>query len=150
MSMQCGWWYFCRIYWRFSLIETYFPFLLMIEHLLPFWNNWFRKFIQIRLSVLHYFKCLFDFNLMEKLLNLLNMFLIWQNKRIQGLLEKCTLDHEARMEILHNELRERALLDSRWRQIQEELSQSVCANDRSHLLYNVCKLDANMVATFYF
>lgn len=78
------------------------------------------------------------------------MFLLWQNKRVQGLLEKCTLDHEARMEILHNELRERALSDARWRQIQEELSQSVCAIDRSHLLYNVCKLDANMVATCSF
>ncbi|KAF7811742.1 exocyst complex component SEC5A-like isoform X1 [Senna tora] len=47
-----------------------------------------------------------------------------QNQRIRGLLEKCTLDHEARMETLHNELRERALSDARWRQIQEELNQS--------------------------
>ncbi|KAJ7969694.1 Exocyst complex component SEC5 [Quillaja saponaria] len=47
-----------------------------------------------------------------------------QNHRIQGLLEKCTLDHEARMETLHNEMRERALSDARWKQIQQELSQS--------------------------
>lgn len=31
------------------------------------------------------------------------------------------------MENLHNELREKALSDARWRQIQEELSESVGA-----------------------
>ena len=60
-----------------------------------------------------------------------------QNQRIRGLLEKCTLDHEARMENLKNELRERALSDARWRQIQEELSESVCAN---HSLLLCCYL----------
>ncbi|KAG4910684.1 hypothetical protein JHK87_056800 [Glycine soja] len=48
-----------------------------------------------------------------------------QNQRIRGLLEKCTLDHAARMENLHNELRERALSDVRWRQIQEDMDESV-------------------------
>ncbi|ESW15636.1 hypothetical protein PHAVU_007G088900 [Phaseolus vulgaris] len=43
-----------------------------------------------------------------------------QNQRIRGLLEKCTLDHEIRMENLHNDLRDRALSDARWRQIQDE------------------------------
>ncbi|OIW06565.1 hypothetical protein TanjilG_03959 [Lupinus angustifolius] len=52
-----------------------------------------------------------------------------QNQRIRGLLERCTIDHEARMENLHNELRERALSDARWRQIQEELSESVDLNN---------------------
>ncbi|KDP42998.1 hypothetical protein JCGZ_25184 [Jatropha curcas] len=47
-----------------------------------------------------------------------------QNHRIRGLLEKCTLDHEARMEHLHNEMRERALSDARWRQIQQNVNQS--------------------------
>lgn len=47
-----------------------------------------------------------------------------QNHRIRGLFEKCTLDHEARMETLHNEIRERALSDARWRQIQQDLNQS--------------------------
>ncbi|KAK9912143.1 hypothetical protein M0R45_036016 [Rubus argutus] len=47
-----------------------------------------------------------------------------QNNRIRGLLEKCTLDHEARMETLHNVLRERALFDARWRQIQQDTNQS--------------------------
>ncbi|RXH93157.1 hypothetical protein DVH24_013733 [Malus domestica] len=51
-----------------------------------------------------------------------------QNNRIRGLLEKCTLDHEARMGTLHNELRERALSDARWRQIQEDISQSSYVN----------------------
>ncbi|CAK7346787.1 unnamed protein product [Dovyalis caffra] len=47
-----------------------------------------------------------------------------QNHRIRGLLEKCTLDHEAKMETLYNEMRERALSDARWRQIQHNLTQS--------------------------
>ncbi|KAM7253170.1 hypothetical protein ACFE04_025788 [Oxalis oulophora] len=46
------------------------------------------------------------------------------NQRIRGLLEKCTIDHEARMEALHNEMRERALSDARWRKIQQDLSHS--------------------------
>ncbi|KAG2401733.1 Exocyst complex component [Vigna angularis] len=41
------------------------------------------------------------------------------NQRIRGLLEKCTLDHETRMENLHNDLRDRALSDARWMQIQD-------------------------------
>ncbi|XP_028183076.1 exocyst complex component SEC5A-like isoform X3 [Glycine soja] len=52
-----------------------------------------------------------------------------QNQRICGLLEKCTLDHEARMENLHNELRERALSDARWRQIQEDMNESSDINN---------------------
>ncbi|KAK7279725.1 hypothetical protein RJT34_24782 [Clitoria ternatea] len=47
-----------------------------------------------------------------------------QNQRIRGLLEKCTLDHEARMENLQNELREKALSDARWMQVHEEPSES--------------------------
>ncbi|KAF9687084.1 hypothetical protein SADUNF_Sadunf02G0057000 [Salix dunnii] len=47
-----------------------------------------------------------------------------QNHRIRGLLEKCTLDHEARMETLHNEMRERAISDAKWTQIQQNLNQS--------------------------
>uniref|UniRef100_A0A2P2KS27 Exocyst complex component SEC5 n=1 Tax=Rhizophora mucronata TaxID=61149 RepID=A0A2P2KS27_RHIMU len=46
-----------------------------------------------------------------------------QNHRIRGLLEQCTLDHEARMESLNNEMRERALSDTRWKQIQQNLNQ---------------------------
>lgn len=48
-----------------------------------------------------------------------------QNNRIRGLLEKCTSDYEARMETLHNQLREKAISDARWKQIQQELSQTV-------------------------
>ncbi|KAJ7973928.1 Exocyst complex component SEC5 [Quillaja saponaria] len=48
-----------------------------------------------------------------------------QKNRIRGLLEKCTLDHEARMDTLQNEMRERALSDARWRQIQQQLCQSL-------------------------
>ncbi|KAL9679768.1 hypothetical protein QQ045_017635 [Rhodiola kirilowii] len=45
-------------------------------------------------------------------------YLNTQNHRIRGLLEKCSLDHEARMETLQNEIRERALSDAKWRKIQ--------------------------------
>ncbi|XWS21776.1 hypothetical protein CRYUN_Cryun30bG0083800 [Craigia yunnanensis] len=51
-----------------------------------------------------------------------------QNHRIRGLLEKCTSDHEAQMETLHNVIRERALSDAKWLQIQQNLSQFSDAN----------------------
>jgi len=63
---------------------------------------------------------------------------LWQNHRIRGLLEKCTLDQEARMETLHNEMRERAFSDAKWRQIQQNVNQSVRA------------IIANYSATFMF
>ncbi|KAG8660597.1 hypothetical protein MANES_02G178800v8 [Manihot esculenta] len=47
-----------------------------------------------------------------------------QNNRIRGLLEKCTLDHEARIETLHIQMRERALSDARWSQMQQNLNPS--------------------------
>ncbi|XP_058179698.1 exocyst complex component SEC5A-like isoform X2 [Rhododendron vialii] len=47
-----------------------------------------------------------------------------QNHRIRGLLEKCTLDHEARMELLQNEICEKALSDAKWKQIQQDLNQT--------------------------
>lgn len=51
----------------------------------------------------------------------------FQNQRIRGLLEKCTIDHEIRMENLQIEMREKALSDAKWRQIQQDLNQSVSA-----------------------
>lgn len=48
-----------------------------------------------------------------------------QNSRIHGLFEKCTLDHEARMEILQNKIREKMLSDSKWRQLQLESNKSL-------------------------
>lgn len=54
------------------------------------------------------------------------MLYVYQNHRIRGLLKKCTLDHEVRMEALYNELREKALSDAKWRQIQD-LNQPVSA-----------------------
>lgn len=58
-----------------------------------------------------------------------------QNHKIRGLLEKCTLAHEARMENMQNELREKALSDAKWRQIQQDMNQSVSA--RVRLLTNL-------------
>ncbi|KAL0919365.1 hypothetical protein M5K25_011455 [Dendrobium thyrsiflorum] len=43
-----------------------------------------------------------------------------QNHRVRGLFEKCTIDYEAQMELLHNEIQERAQSDARWRQVQQE------------------------------
>ena len=39
--------------------------------------------------------------------------------------EKCTQDHEARMEILHNKIRDKVLSDSKWRQLQQDSNKSV-------------------------
>ncbi|KAI3676022.1 hypothetical protein L1987_85618 [Smallanthus sonchifolius] len=47
-----------------------------------------------------------------------------QNHRIRGLLEKCTFDHETRVENLQNELHEKALSDEKWRKIQQDLNES--------------------------
>uniref|UniRef100_A0A7N0TB02 Exocyst complex component SEC5 n=1 Tax=Kalanchoe fedtschenkoi TaxID=63787 RepID=A0A7N0TB02_KALFE len=51
-------------------------------------------------------------------------YLNTQNHRIRGLLEKCSLDHEARMETLQNEMRERALSDAKWRKIQLQANEA--------------------------
>jgi len=48
-----------------------------------------------------------------------------QNSRIHGLFEKCTQDHEARMEILHNKIRDKVLSDSKWRQLQQDSNKSL-------------------------
>ncbi|KAL3504465.1 hypothetical protein ACH5RR_034306 [Cinchona calisaya] len=55
-------------------------------------------------------------------------YLSIQNHRIRGLLERCTVDHETRMDALQNEMREKALLDAKWRQFQEDLNQSLDAD----------------------
>ena len=52
------------------------------------------------------------------------MLYICQNQRIRGLLEKCTVDHEIRMEAVQNAMHEKALSDAKWRQIQEDQSVS--------------------------
>ncbi|VAH47740.1 exocyst complex component SEC5B-like [Triticum dicoccoides] len=48
-----------------------------------------------------------------------------QNGRIHGLFEKCTVDHEVRMEILQNKIRDKVLSDSKWRQLQQESNKSL-------------------------
>ncbi|KAG8064457.1 hypothetical protein GUJ93_ZPchr0004g39462 [Zizania palustris] len=48
-----------------------------------------------------------------------------QNRRIHGLFEKCTLDHEVRMEVLQNKIREKMLSDSKWRQLQQDSNKSL-------------------------
>lgn len=55
-------------------------------------------------------------------------YLTLQNQRIRGLLEKCSLDHEARLEALQNEIHERAVADAKWKQILQGSNQSPDAN----------------------
>lgn len=54
-----------------------------------------------------------------------SIFISSQNSRIHGLFEKCTLDHEARMEVLQNKIREKILSDAKWRQLQQDSNKSV-------------------------
>ncbi|KAF2297541.1 hypothetical protein GH714_025351 [Hevea brasiliensis] len=68
-----------------------------------------------------------------------------QNRRIRGLLEKCTLDHEARMENLLMEMRERALSDARWRQIQQNINQSSAVNYSRSLDDNSLQVDSQPI-----
>lgn len=67
------------------------------------------------------------------------------------MLEKCTLDHEAQMENLHNEIREKALSDAKWRQIQQEINQSVsvkCSDGCCIYLKSIGLLTINLVFVF--
>ncbi|ONM17557.1 Exocyst complex component SEC5A [Zea mays] len=48
-----------------------------------------------------------------------------ENSRIHGLFEKCTQDHELRMEVLQNKIREKVLSDSKWRQLQQDSNKSL-------------------------
>lgn len=68
-----------------------------------------------------------------------------QNRRIRGLLEKCTVDHEMRMEAFYNDMREKALLDAKWRQIQEDLNQAVSAIVAIVMSYMNCLFPIDMV-----
>ncbi|KAK3144791.1 hypothetical protein QOZ80_4AG0317910 [Eleusine coracana subsp. coracana] len=52
-------------------------------------------------------------------------YLSIQNSRIHGLFEKCTLDHEARMKVLQNKIREKIISDSKWRQLQQDSNKSL-------------------------
>jgi exocyst complex component 2 len=55
------------------------------------------------------------------------------------MLEKCTFDHEARMEILRNQVHERALSDAKWRQIQQNGVQ--LSDDTSSMEDNQVQVD---------
>lgn len=50
--------------------------------------------------------------------------------------EKCTLDHEARMEVLQNKIREKMLSDSKWRQLQQDSNKSVSSLGSAHHLFD--------------
>ncbi|KAF3778865.1 Exocyst complex component [Nymphaea thermarum] len=65
-----------------------------------------------------------------------------QNRRIRGLLEKCTLDHEHRMEALHSQKRDKILLDVRWRQLQHDPNKSSPVDLSVLLGPNTASLDA--------
>ncbi|ONK55243.1 uncharacterized protein A4U43_UnF5970 [Asparagus officinalis] len=62
-----------------------------------------------------------------------------QNRRVRGLLEKCTVEHEARMEVLHSEMQERLQSDARWRQLLTSLQQLAhLAIAKFHSSYITC------------
>ncbi|KAG6549996.1 hypothetical protein Mapa_008508 [Marchantia paleacea] len=47
-------------------------------------------------------------------------YLSIQDRRIRGLLEGCSLEHEARMDALQGRVREKVQSDARWKQLQRE------------------------------
>lgn len=49
-----------------------------------------------------------------------------QDRRIRGLLEACSLEHDVRMDALHGRVRERVQSDARWKQLQRESNKAVC------------------------
>lgn len=49
-----------------------------------------------------------------------------QDRRIRGLLEGCSLEHEARLDALRGRFQERAQSDARWKQFQRESNKAVC------------------------
>lgn len=54
-----------------------------------------------------------------------------QNRRLLAVLENCTADHETRMEILQNEIREKELSDAKWRQLLRDSSKSFDADPQT-------------------
>lgn len=61
-------------------------------------------------------------------------YLNLQNQRIRGLLEKCTVDHEARLEALQNEIRERAVSDAKWKEVLQGSGQPLDVNGNLDLV----------------
>ena len=53
------------------------------------------------------------------------MWCIIQDRKIRGLLEGCSLEHEARMEAFTGRVRDRVLSDARWKQLQLESNKAV-------------------------
>ncbi|XP_071725527.1 exocyst complex component SEC5A-like [Rutidosis leptorrhynchoides] len=68
-----------------------------------------------------------------------------QNHRIRGLLEKCTFDHETRIENLQNELHEKALLDEKWKKIQHDLNESGVADMSLGFANGSSKVDSQLI-----
>lgn len=65
-----------------------------------------------------------------------------QNHRIRGLLEKCTFDHETRIENLQNELHEKAQSDEKWRKIQLDLNESGAVDTSLAFTHDSLHLDS--------
>lgn len=54
-----------------------------------------------------------------------SMYGFIQDRKIRGLLEGCSLEHEARMEAFTGRVRDRVLSDARWKQLQLESNKAV-------------------------
>lgn len=49
-----------------------------------------------------------------------------QDRKIRGLLEGCSLEHDARMEAFNGRVRDRVLSDARWKKLQVQQNKAVC------------------------
>jgi hypothetical protein len=76
---------------------------------------------------------------------LINMDDGLQDRRIRGLLEACSLEHDVRMDALHGRVRERVQSDARWKQLQRESNKAVC-----ELLGNNLSISAGWVWQIHF
>lgn len=68
-------------------------------------------------------------------------YLNLQNQRIRGLLEKCSVDHEARLEALQNEIRERVVSDAKWKEVLQGSGQPLDGNGNIDVVGDIQSVD---------
>ncbi|KAJ8446043.1 hypothetical protein Cgig2_017545 [Carnegiea gigantea] len=68
-------------------------------------------------------------------------YLNLQNQRIRGLLEKCSVDHEARLEALQNDIRERAVSDAKWKEVLQGSGQPLDGNGNIDVVGDIQSVD---------
>lgn len=96
----------------------------------------------IQTPILLLYNCrmsLYEYNILSFLI-LFGWWMSLQNQRIRCLLEKCTSDHEARIEAMQFEKHEKALSEAKWREIRLDKTHFV-----SSLCSNICLLATTYV-----